>query len=350
MDLQLLSGARILLTGHTGFKGYWLSRILLRLGARVSGISLPPEEGSLFQRFGDKYFDVSEFHDVRNIGELRDSFSRIKPDAVIHLAAQPLVRRSYREPLLTFQTNVLGTANVLEVSRDLDCIRGVVVVTSDKVYKNLETGQAYVEEDPLGGKDPYSASKSATEMVVTSWQQLVKLDSKQEIVSARAGNIIGGGDHSEDRLLPDLIKSFRSNQAAVLRNPDAVRPWQHVIDPLFGYITLLNAFFKSQKTSSSYNFGPKVDSSYTVRQLADFACKEWGSGATWVHQESNTELPESKLLLLDSSRALKELAWQAKIDTREAVKLTVQWEKEVLRNDSISLMDKQIDGFLELQT
>jgi CDP-glucose 4,6-dehydratase len=348
MDVKSLLGARILLTGHTGFKGYWLSRILLKLGVQVSGISLPPEKGSLFEKFGDQYFEMSEFHDIRDFEAIKKVINRIRPDAVIHMAAQPLVLRSYREPLSTFQTNVLGTANLLDISRGLECIRAVVVVTSDKVYKNLETGQAYVEEDSLGGKDPYSASKSATEMVVRAWQNLWQLDSKQVVVSARAGNIIGGGDHSENRLMPDLVRSFKSGTPAILRNPDAVRPWQHVIDPLFGYIALVSALLKNQRTSNSYNFGPSIDSRYTVRQLADFACREWGSGASWVHRKSNEELQESKLLCLDSSQASRELDWKVKLDAHNAVRWTIEWERANLKNNSISIIDDQINNFLDL--
>jgi CDP-glucose 4,6-dehydratase len=296
----------------------------------------------MFERYGDRDFEISEFHDICNFQVLKDSFCRIKPDAVIHMAAQALVRRSYREPLLTLQTNVLGTANLLEVSRLMECIQGVVVVTSDKVYKNLETGQAYTEDDSLGGKDPYSASKSASEMVIGAWQNLLQLESRQILVSARAGNIIGGGDNAEDRLLPDLVRSFKLDRVAILRNPDAVRPWQHVLDPLFGYLALVNAFLENQGVSAAYNFGPSIASRYTVGQLATIACDEWGLGAKWTHQETEGELPESKLLLLDSSRALRELAWQTKLDAPEAIRWTIQWEKSVLQNDSVSITDNQM--------
>lgn len=350
MELKELRGARILITGHTGFKGFWLSRLLRKLGSEIHGISLAPEAGSLYDRAKCEDFTSSYFLDITQQQGLLALMKKINPDAVIHMAAQPLVRRSYREPLLTFNTNVMGTANILESMRMVDNTRGAVVVTSDKVYKNLETGQAYKEEDELGGRDPYSASKSACEMVISTWRILMKLESNKVAVSARAGNIIGGGDHSEDRLLPDLIRSFRSGTPAALRSPGSIRPWQHVLDPLLGYSILLSRILKNDEIGDSYNFGPGQDSKLTVGELAQLACQEWGVTKGWDFKESDQSLPESKLLWLDSSRAIDELDWRPKLNVGEAVRWAIRWEKESQSRGVISAIDNQIAEYLDLHS
>jgi CDP-glucose 4,6-dehydratase len=266
------------------------------------------------------------------------------------MAAQPLVRRSYTEPLLTFQTNVLGTANLLECVRLSAKTIGALVVTSDKVYRNLETGRAFIEEDELGGVDPYSASKSAAEMVVTAWREMPKLSTDKLIVSARAGNIIGGGDHAEDRLLPDLIRSFRRGLPAKIRSPKSIRPWQHVLDPIWGYCLLVNRILEGKNISNSYNFGPSVNYQYSVEQIAKWACQYWGDGASWIYESPLELLPESKLLSLNSSKANVELGWNPKLDTRRAVEWTVRWEKERTNANVLLAIDKQIQKYLELKS
>ncbi len=348
MELKELSRARILITGHTGFKGFWLSRLLRKLGSEIHGISLAPEAGSLFDRAKCEDFTSSYFLDITQQQDLQALMKKINPDAVIHMAAQPLVRRSYREPLLTFNTNVIGTANVLESMRSIGNVRGAVIVTSDKVYKNLETGQAYTESDALGGKDPYSASKSASEMVVSAWRNLMSLESEKILISARAGNIIGGGDHSNDRILPDLIRSFKLEVPAVLRNPMAIRPWQHVLDPLMGYVSLVSKILKENNIGDSFNFGPDEDSRLTVGELADLACKEWGNTKGWIHQVTQDSFPEAQLLWLDSSRANSALDWRPKLNASDAVRWTINWEKKILDSDVLTAIDSQITRYLEL--
>ncbi len=348
MEFKELNGARILITGHTGFKGFWLSRLLRKFGSEIHGISLAPKVGSLFDRAKCEDFASSYFLDITQQQDLLVLMKRINPDAVIHMAAQPLVRHSYREPLLTFSTNVMGTANILESMRKVENARGAVVVTSDKVYKNLETGQAYKEEDELGGKDPYSASKSACEMVVSTWRILMKLESKKMVVSARAGNIIGGGDNSQDRLLPDLIRSFRSGSPATLRCPGSIRPWQHVLDPLVGYVILLSCILKGDDISDSYNFGPNQESKLTVSEIAKLAYQELGGVESWVLQKADQSLPEANLLWLDSSKAIDELGWRPRLNVREAVRWTIKWEKEFQSRGVVWAIDNQIAEYLDL--
>lgn len=348
MDFTVLNGARILITGHTGFKGFWLSRLLRKFGTEVHGISLAPEIGSLFDRAKCEDFASSHFMDVTHQKNLMTQMKKINPDVVIHMAAQPLVRQSYREPILTFNTNVIGSANVLESIRNLENTRGAVVVTSDKVYKNLETGQAYKENDELGGKDPYSASKSATEMVVSAWRNLLSLESDKILISARAGNIIGGGDHSKDRIVPDLIRAFKLGTPAVLRHPNSLRPWQHILDPLMGYVTLISKILRKDDISESYNFGPKEVSKLTVGELAELACKEWGHSASWIRQENHDSLPEANLLWLDSNKANSELLWYPKLNAHEAISWTIEWEKESLTSNVVIAIDNQITKYMEL--
>lgn len=345
---RALQDARILITGHTGFKGTWLSRLLNHLGAYAYGVSLAPEQNSLFSRTNGVQFVESYFEDITEFGKLADTLKAISPDLIIHMAAQPLVRRSYKEPIMTFRTNVLGTAHVLELVRSINTAKGVLVVTSDKVYRNLEEGKAFSEEDALGGSDPYSASKSATEMVVTAWREIFNLESAKIIVSARAGNIIGGGDYSEDRLLPDLLRSFRQGNPAVIRNPQAVRPWQHVLDPLWGYLIIASRMLTELPVSNAYNFGPLKQKILNVGQVSDLACQLWGPNASWTTESSKMNLPESKLLFLNSTKARQELDWLPLISQSEAVEWTIKWEKEVDRSSAIEAMDNQISEYLEL--
>jgi CDP-glucose 4,6-dehydratase len=264
------------------------------------------------------------------------------------MAAQPLVRRSYRQPIETFQTNVIGTANVLQASLESENTKGVVVVTSDKVYKNLEKHQGYLEDEPLGGTDPYSASKSATEMVVNAWINLATESSNKKIVSARSGNVIGGGDHAEDRLIPDLIRGFRAKSKVPIRNPQSLRPWQHVLDPLFGYLTIASKILEGDVLSQAYNFGPSEDSKLTVAQMSDLACEFWPNNAGWFHNPSKDILKESNLLWLSSEKARKELGWKNYLNAREAIRWSIEWELESEKSSPATALDAQIFRYQEL--
>ncbi len=344
--LSEYSEKKILITGHTGFKGAWLARILVFAGAHVYGLALEPEANSLFSKIENLGIEESSILDIRNTNEVEKYFFSHKFDGVFHLAAQPLVIRSYKEPVETFATNVMGTANVLNSILNNSSANWVVVITTDKVYKNVEKLEGYLEDEPLGGKDPYSASKAATEMVVSAWQNLGALvNPPVQIVSARAGNVIGGGDTAENRLIPDLIRGFHSHQKTVIRFPDAIRPWQHVLDPLSGYLTVGAKLMANMKTSPAYNFGPGEESKLTVQEMAEYACSQWdGSKGIDIQSDSNS-LPESGLLWLSSELAKKELGWSNRFEAKEAIRWTIDWERESMKSSPLQALDNQIKTF-----
>ena len=332
---------RCLVTGHTGFKGFWLSRMLFLLGANVSGIALKPELNSNYSRMSDNFFANSYYFDIRNQELVKETIDYLRPDIIFHLAAQPLVRKSYREPISTFSTNVMGTAHVLDAALKLESVQGVVAITTDKVYKNLEKNIGYKEEDPLGGKDPYSASKSAAEMAINAWRNLGEVSQSTKIISARAGNVIGGGDISEDRLVPDILRSFKLKERVEIRNPNALRPWQHVLDPLYGYILIGKKILNKEKLSNSYNFGPSETSKLTVGQMTDIACKNWTGNLGWENIPNEDSMPESKLLWLNSELAERELGWKNQLNAEETLIWTFEWERKSMEMTPSELIDEQ---------
>ena len=344
--LSQYKNKKFLITGHTGFKGTWLSRILVLAGAEVYGLALTAEPNSLFARISKIGIEESAIIDIRNRVEIDAYFKEHKFEGVFHLAAQPLVIRSYKEPVETFETNVLGTANVLDSILRHESSRWVVVITTDKVYKNVEKLEGYSEDEPLGGKDPYSASKAATEMVVTAWQTLALLsESKTTIVSVRAGNVIGGGDEADNRLIPDLIRGFKNSHKTVIRYPDSIRPWQHVLDPLSGYLMLGEKLMQGKRISNAYNFGPGEDSKLTVQEMAEIACEQWqGSLGIDIQQDPNS-LPESGLLWLSSNLANQELGWTNRFEAEEAIRWTIEWERESMKSSPLAALDIQIKEF-----
>lgn len=344
-DLKIYSGKRVLVTGHTGFKGTWLSQILIEAGADVYGISLRPERDSLYSLIPKLELKKSVYLNINNAKKLDKEINKIDPHLVFHLAAQPLVRKSYKDPIETFQTNVMGTANTLDSSLKGKSISGIVAITTDKVYRNSETLDGYQEDDALGGTDPYSASKSASEMVITAWQNISNSKNGVPIVAARSGNVIGGGDRAEDRLIPDLVRSFRYGTKAQIRNPNSIRPWQHVLDPLSGYLIIGSKLLKNQATSKSYNFGPSLNSKLTVAQMADEACSNWPNNNGWEIQKQDDLFPESKLLLLSSQRANEELDWESKLSAKEAVRWTINWESSLDKKNALELISLQIQEF-----
>ena len=346
--LQNFAGVQVLITGHTGFKGAWLSRILNHAGAEVIGVALPAESGSLFQRANGLYFAEKKLIDINNRRKITRFITKSNPDVIIHMAAQPLVRRSYREPIETFGTNVMGTAHVLQAALETERTLGVVAVTTDKVYKNVEKSEGYHEDEPLGGTDPYSASKSATEMVVTAWQNLASISGSKKIVAARSGNVIGGGDHAEDRLIPDLIRGFKKYEKVAIRNPQSLRPWQHVLDPLFGYLTIASKILKNEKLSGAYNFGPSDNSKLTVGQMSDLACQFWPNNPGWFHRPTKDSLHESTLLWLSSDRARQELGWKNLLDAQESIKWSIEWELQADKTSPIDALDRQITKYQEM--
>lgn len=344
--LKDYSGKKILITGHTGFKGAWLARILVLAGAEVYGLALQAETNSLFSLAGDLGVKESTILDIRDRNKVDSYFATHSFDGIFHLAAQPLVRRSYKEPIETFDTNVMGTAHVLNAALNNKATKWAVVITTDKVYRNVEKLGGYTEDEPLGGKDPYSASKAATEMVVSAWQTIASHgDEKVTICSARAGNVIGGGDTAEDRLIPDLIRSFHAGVKTVIRNPQSIRPWQHVLDPLNGYLAMGSALMAHKGISRAYNFGPGEESKLTVEQMAEFACTQWAGAQGIDIQVDASAVHESGLLWLSSELATKELGWSNRFEAREAIAWTIEWEKAAMKTSPLSALDAQIHSF-----
>jgi CDP-glucose 4,6-dehydratase len=317
-------GRRVLLTGHTGFKGSWLSLWLARLGAKVHGISLAPETTP--NLFGLARPPVAEHHlqDIRDAEALGAIVQKALPEIVLHLGAQALVRASYCDPLGTFATNVQGTANVLESLRTVDSVKVVVAVTTDKVYQNLEHAFPYRETDHLGGHDPYSASKAASEIIISSYRDSFLARSGIGIASARAGNVIGGGDWSPDRLLPDSVRAWQSDTPLLVRRPEAKRPWQHVLEPLCGYLVLAERLWADTSLAGSFNFGPASHEAAPVRQVIEIARTSYGSGD--VHYGDGTEGPhEAGWLALETAKARHMLGVEPRWTLAEAVGRTMKW-------------------------
>ncbi len=314
-----------LITGHTGFKGAWLSLILQQRGHVVSGISLPPESGSLFEQANiGKNLENDIYCDIRDLTKLTTSFKKINPDVVIHLAAQALVRESYRNPIVTFETNVTGTLNVLQASQQIGQLKAQLIVTTDKVYKNISKSSGYVETEALGGQDPYSASKAMADIATQSW--LSSFENAPTAI-ARAGNVLGGGDVCADRLITDLIHSYSSGITPKLRAPNSVRPWQHVLDCLNGYLTLVDAVIEN-KADGAWNFGPDENQSKTVADVANIAAKVWGVEKSWENDSGNHP-HEASMLILNSNKARTNLGWSDKLSFEETIEWTTNWYKNV---------------------
>lgn len=343
-------GRRVLVTGHTGFKGSWLVAWLNRLGAEVLGFSLgdvsEPSHWQLLQPACD-----SIIADVRDVDTLKKAFSSFEPEAVFHLAAQSLVRPSYADPIETYTTNVVGTANVLEAVRQCEATRAVVVVTTDKCYENLGQGRAFTEDDPLGGHDPYSASKAAAEVVIASYRRSFFDPSdfgKQHqtlIASARAGNVIGGGDWAADRLVPDIIRAIAAGQPLEVRKPDATRPWQHVLDSLAGYLQLGEHLLAGEiRCARSYNFGPDETTGLPVRAIVEQFASHFPQLDVRYASEQAT-LHEADQLVLDSSKAKQQLDWRPAWDSQAAIERAAQWYAAYLADGSLST-EQDLDTYL----
>ena len=314
-----------LITGHTGFKGAWLSLILLERGHVVSGIALEPEVGSLFERAEIAKFMERDIRcDIRDSLKLTSYFNEIKPDVVIHLAAQALVRESYKNPINTFETNVMGTLNVIKASQQVIDLKAQLIVTTDKVYKNLGKNSGYVETEALGGQDPYSASKAMADIATQSW--LSSFENPPTAI-ARAGNVIGGGDVCADRLLPELIHSYSSGRTPKLRAPKFVRPWQHVLDCLNGYLILIDSVLDGT-ADGAWNFGPDENQSKTVADVANIAGAVWGVEKNW-ESDLRAHPHEASMLMLNSNKARTKLGWSEKLSFEESVEWTINWYKNV---------------------
>lgn len=336
----------VLVTGHTGFKGSWLCRILTLAGAKVTGYSLmPPTDPSLFEIAGLEDTMDSIIGDVRNLGQLRQVFEKARPQVVFHLAAQPIVRDSYKEPVYTYETNVMGTVHVLECVRTTDSVKSFLNVTTDKVYENREWEYGYRECDPLDGYDPYSNSKSCSELVTHSYQKSFFSDGHCAISTARAGNVIGGGDFANDRIIPDCVRAACRGQEIAVRNPYSIRPYQLVLEPLAVYLTIAMKQFEDRAFQGCYNVGPDDRDCVTTGELVSLFCKAWGQGLSWTSKWDGGP-HEAGFLKLDCSRVKHVFGWRPRYGVEQAIEKTVEWSKAYLDGqDMLEVMDRQIEEF-----
>lgn len=333
VDSSFWKDKRVFLTGHTGFKGGWLALWLSMMGAKVTGYALAPNTSPNFFDATKLKEDLEQSYiaDIRDLEKLQKAISEAKPDVVIHMAAQPLVRYSYVNPVETYATNVMGTVHVLESIRSVPSVRAAVIVTTDKCYENQEWVWGYRENEPMGGYDPYSNSKGCAELVTSAYRQSFfppELYEKHNvaIASARAGNVIGGGDWSEDRLIPDAIKAFEANQTLLIRNPLATRPWQHVLEPLSGYLVLAQALYqRGVKFNGAWNFGPRDEDARSVQEVISLLINSWSAPAKWS-QDASDQPHEANLLKLDCSKANQLLKWQAQWGLEQAIEKICEWQ------------------------
>lgn len=345
---KFFRGKRIFLTGHTGFKGSWLCRLLLDAGAEVTGFALPPQtEPSLFRLIGLEGQMRSLTGDVRDLDAMKAAFDLARPEIVIHMAAQPIVREGYRDPVGTYHTNVMGTVHLLECVRRSDCVCSVLNVTTDKVYENKEWPWGFRETDPLDGSDPYSNSKSCSELVTHSYRSSFFAGRGIAVSTARAGNVIGGGDFSPDRIIPDCVRAVQTGVPIRLRNPRSLRPYQHVLEPLTAYLLIVQRQYEDQNLAGWYNVGPESCDCVSTGELAELFCEQWGAGTAWECVGDNGP-HEDAVLKLDCARIRSVLGWRPRWHVEQAVKKTVEWTKNWLAGGDVSrCMQQQAAEFLK---
>lgn len=348
INVNFWKGKRVLITGHTGFKGSWLACILNEMGSDVFGYALPYKtEKDNYVLSGISSFTNEILADIRNEDQLQRAFDHFRPDIVFHLAAQPLVRLSYEKPKETYEINVMGTLHVMEAIRKSSTAKAAVLITTDKCYENKEQIWGYREDDPMGGFDPYSSSKGCAELLISSYRNSFFQNEGKFVASARAGNVIGGGDWAEARIIPDCIRALEEGKPIIVRSPHAIRPWQHVLEPLAGYIMLAEKLYSEEKTfCSGWNFGPDMYATVAVKEVVALVIKEWGSGS-WVDM-SNAEakLHEASLLTLDCTKAREYLEWVPKLGIGEAIRYTVEWYRGYGLENVYELCAKQIEVYL----
>lgn len=348
MNLDFFKGKSVFLTGHTGFKGSWMSQILLMAEANVTGYSLsPPTSPSLFNILNLSNRMNSLIADIRDRETLIRSVQQAKPDIIIHMAAQPLVRDSYTNPVFTYETNVMGTVNILEAVRSSETVKSFLNVTTDKVYLNREWEWGYRENEALDGFDPYSNSKSCSELITHSYKNSFFSNNAVAISTARAGNVIGGGDFAVDRIIPDCVRAAQDNQIILLRNPNSTRPYQHVLEPLFAYLLILQKQYENIAYQGYYNVGPNDVDCITTGELATYFCNYWGDDISWKCMEENGP-HEANFLKLDCSKIKYKLGWKTRWNVQQAVEKTVEWNKYYNNTDDMEYYtNKQINDFLE---
>lgn len=350
-DISFYKGKRVFVTGHTGFKGAWLCKILIDAGAAVTGYALDsPTDPSLFKLLKIENEMPSIIGDIRDYQSLAGAFNEAEPEIVFHLAAQPLVRESYVNPAYTYETNVMGTVNILECVRQSRHVKSVLNVTSDKVYLNLERERGYRESDELDGYDPYSNSKSCSELVTHSYKRSFFDGTGIAVSTARAGNVIGGGDFSKDRIIPDCVRAVRSGREIIVRNPRSIRPYQHVLEPIYAYLLIAAGQYHDRTLSGSYNVGPDDRDCVTTGTLADLFCKKWGEGASWRNVSEKDAPHEAGLLKLDCSKIKRVLNWTPRWHIDTAVEKTVEWSKSHLSGEDLTAKTReQIREYLDFE-
>ncbi len=349
MKLDFYNGKRVFITGHTGFKGSWMCRVLTLFGAEITGYALdPPTDPSMFEIAGIGEKINSIVGDIRDLNKLRAALNDAQPEIVIHMAAQPIVRESYINPVYTYETNVMGTVNICEAVRFCDSVKSFVNVTTDKVYKNNEWAWGYRETDALDGYDPYSNSKSCSELVTSSYVNSFFNDRGIAASTCRAGNVIGGGDFAKDRIIPDCVRAMEQGKEIIVRNPYSIRPYQHVLEPVAAYLTLAAMQYKNHSLAGNYNIGPDDSDCVTTGELADIFCKAWGDGASWKNVAEQNAPHEANFLKLDCSKIKSVLGWKPHWHISAAIQKTVEWSKAYLHSDDIdAVIEKQIREYLE---
>ena len=351
MDMSFYKGKTVLITGHTGFKGSWMCKLLSMAGAKVIGYSLnPPTTPSLFELSGVEKEIVSVIGDIRDLAKLNETMQKYRPEIVIHMAAQPIVRESYAEPVYTYETNVMGTVNICEAVRLCDSVKSFVNVTTDKVYKNNEWEWGYRENDALDGYDPYSNSKSCSELVTSSYIKSFFYNRDIAVSTCRAGNVIGGGDFAKDRIIPDCVRAMEAKQEITVRNPYSTRPYQHVLEPVVTYLVLAMKQYEDKSLAGNYNIGPDDCDCAATGELVDLFCSHWGDGASWKNVADKSAPHEANFLKLDCSRIKRVLGWSPRWHISDAIEKVTEWSKVYLSGGDISaVMEKQINEYLEVK-
>jgi len=352
LDMNFYRNKKVFITGHTGFKGSWMAKVLNVAGAQTMGYALnPPTEPSLFELANLGSTMKSIVGDIRDLNKLCDVVNEFKPDIVIHMAAQPIVRESYINPVYTYETNVMGTVNILEAVRQCDSIKSVVNVTTDKVYKNKEWFWGYRESEKLNGFDPYSNSKSCSDIITDSYRNSFFSNKQVAISTVRAGNVIGGGDFAKDRIIPDCIKAAERKEPIILRNPNSIRPYQHVLEPVVAYLILAQKQFDDfKKYQGSYNIGPEETDCISTGVLTELFCKKWGEGLEYNINTTENEPHEANFLKLDISKIKSTLEWQPRWNVEMAVEKTVEWAKCNFRDGNVKqCMERQIQEYLMIK-
>lgn len=351
MDMSFYKGKTVLITGHTGFKGSWMCKLLSMAGAKVIGYSLnPPTTPSLFELSGVEKEIVSVIGDIRDLAKLNETMQKYRPEIVIHMAAQPIVRESYAEPVYTYETNVMGTVNICEAVRLCDSVKSFVNVTTDKVYKNNEWEWGYRENDALDGYDPYSNSKSCSELVTSSYIKSFFYNRDIAVSTCRAGNVIGGGDFAKDRIIPDCVRAMEAKQEITVRNPYSTRPYQHVLEPVVTYLVLAMKQYEDKSLAGNYNIGPDDCDCAATGELVDLFCSHWGDGALWKNVADKNAPHEANFLKLDCSRIKRVLGWSPRWHISDAIEKVTEWSKVYLSGGDISaVMEKQINEYLEVK-